>query len=175
MESNNSIYQWLSTVEDHQQDGHQDEGMLLSQDLSSFSANRPLAENQEQVKETALATSIPRIRIPLEISESVRANKHFASKKRNLGPLDETRASSTHETIPGNESHKRSRSSYELRPRHKTREDRYEYKAPSSAVETQSQSRKRRAKKSRGRRHTMNDDFHAINVTGNRLTVSKAL
>ncbi|KGO75334.1 hypothetical protein PITC_001880 [Penicillium italicum] len=73
--------------------------------------------------------------------------------------------------MPGNQSRKISRHSYELRPRHKTREDRYEYKGPSSAADTQSQSRKGRGKKSRGRRHTMNDDFHAINVTGNRLTL----
>ncbi|KAJ5428280.1 hypothetical protein N7445_009734 [Penicillium cf. griseofulvum] len=171
MESNNSIYQWLSTVEDHQQGGQRDEGVLLSHELRSFSTNRALAENQEQVKDTALATNIPRIRIPLEISESVRGNGHLASRKRNSGHLDEIRASPTHETIPGNESHKRSRYSYELRPRHKTREDRYEYKGPSSAVEAQSQSRKRKAKKPRGRRPTMNDEFHAINVTGNRLTL----
>lgn len=29
MESNNPIYQWLSTVEDQEQSHHQDEGMLL--------------------------------------------------------------------------------------------------------------------------------------------------
>lgn len=127
------------------------------------------------MKDTALATSIPRIRIPLETSDNVGGNGHAASRKRDSGHFKETKAPSTHEIIPGNENHKRSRHSYEIRPRHKTREDRYEYKGPSSAVETQSQSRKGRAKKSRGRRHTMNDDFHAINVTGNRLTVSTFL
>ncbi|CAG8899021.1 unnamed protein product [Penicillium egyptiacum] len=142
MESNNPIYQWLSTVEDQEQ-----------------------TENQEQVKDTALEASIPRIRIPLEVSDDVRGNGHPASRKRDSDHLKEN------ETIPGSESHKRSRNCYELRPRYKTREDRYEYKGPSSAVETQSQSRKGRAKKPRGRRHTMNDDFHAINVTGNRLTL----
>ncbi|KAJ6178852.1 hypothetical protein N7519_009313 [Penicillium mononematosum] len=148
MESNNPIYQWLSTVEDQGQ-----------------------TENQEQVKDTALATGIPRIHIPLETSDDLRANGHSASRKRDSRHLKETKASSTHETIPGSEGHKRSRNCYELRPRYKTREDRYEYKGPSSAVETQSQSRKGRAKKPRGRRHTMNDDFRAINVTGNRLTL----
>ncbi|OQE09173.1 hypothetical protein PENVUL_c007G01504 [Penicillium vulpinum] len=128
-------------------------------------------ENQEQVKDTTLATGIPRIRIPLEVSDSVCGNGASARKKRDSGHLEQTKTSSTRETIPGNESHKRSRDGYELRPRHKTREDRYEYKGPSSAVEAQSQSRKGRAKKSRGRRHTMNDDFQAINVTGNRLTL----
>ncbi|KAJ5372559.1 hypothetical protein N7517_004565 [Penicillium concentricum] len=151
MENNNPIYQWLSTVEDHEQSGHQDG-----------------AENQEQVKDTTLTTSIPRIRMPLEISDSVRGNGHSASRKRNSGHLEKTKASSAHETIPGNECHKRSLHSYELRPRHKTREDCYEYKGPSSAVDTH---RKGRAKTARGRRHTMNDDFHAINVTGNRLTL----
>lgn len=138
-------------------------------------ANRALAENQAQTKDTALATSIPRVHIPLDISDSVPGNGHSASRKRASSHLEETKAPPTHETIPGSGSHKRSRQSYELRPRHKTREDRYDYKGPSSAVETQSQSRKGRTKKPRGRRHTMNDDFHAINVTGNRLTVSRLL
>ncbi|KGO75333.1 hypothetical protein PITC_001870 [Penicillium italicum] len=31
MDSNNPIYQWLSTVEDQEQSRHQDEGMLLLQ------------------------------------------------------------------------------------------------------------------------------------------------
>lgn len=166
MESNNPIYQWLSTVE------YQGQSML-SQKLRSLRANRALAINQEQVKDTALATGIPWIRIPLEMSDDMRANGHSASRKRDSCHLNETNAPSTHETIPGSESHKRSRNCYELRPRYKTHENRYEYKGPSSAVETQSQSRKGRAKKPRGRRHTMNDDFRAINVTGNRLTVSR--
>ncbi|CAG7962559.1 unnamed protein product [Penicillium nalgiovense] len=164
MESNNPIYQWLSTVE------YQGQSML-SQKLRSLRANRALAINQEQVKDTALATGIPWIRIPLEMSDDMRANGHSASRKRDSCHLNETNAPSTHETIPGSESHKRSRNCYELRPRYKTHENRYEYKGPSSAVETQSQSRKGRAKKPRGRRHTMNDDFRAINVTGNRLTL----
>ncbi|KAK4865379.1 hypothetical protein LT330_009490 [Penicillium expansum] len=171
MEGNNPIYQWLSTVDEQDQSRHQDGGMLLSQEPRCFRANRALADNQEQVKCTALATAIPRIRIPLEISDSVPGNGHSASRKRDSGHLNETKSSPAHEIIPGNENQKTSRHSYELRPRHKTREDRYEYKGPSSAVDTQSQSRKGRGKKSRGRRHTMNDDFHAINVTGNRLTL----
>ena len=138
-------------------------------------ANRVLAENQAQVKDTALAASIPRIRIPLEISDSLPGSGHSASRKRASSHLEETKTPSTHEIIPGSGSRKRSRQSYELRPRHKTREGRYDYKGPSSAVETQSQSRKGRTKKPRGRRHTMNDDFHAINITGNRLTVSMLL
>ncbi|KAJ5520157.1 hypothetical protein N7463_000610 [Penicillium fimorum] len=146
MESNNPIYQWLSTVEDHEQ----------------------RAESQEQVNDINLTTSIPRVRIPFEISENVCGNGYSAGKKRISGHLDETKASSAHGTIPGSESHKRSRHRYELRPRYKTREDRYEDKGPSSAVEIH---RKGRAKKHRGRRHTINDDFHAINVTGNRLTL----
>lgn len=138
-------------------------------------ADRALAEKQAQMKDTVLATSIPRIRIPLEISDRLPGNGHSASRKRASSHLEETKALPTHETIPGNESHKRSRQSYELKPRRKTREDHYNYKGPSSAVETQSQSRKGRTKKPRGRRHTMNDDFHAINITGNRLTVSRLL
>ncbi|KAJ5154528.1 uncharacterized protein N7500_009967 [Penicillium coprophilum] len=144
MENNSPIYRWLSTVEDHE------------------------AESQGQAKDTTLATNISRTCIPLEISESVHGNENSASRKRNSGHLEHAEGSSTYGTIPGSKGHKVSRQSYELRPRHKTREDRYEYKGPSSAGETH---RKGRAKKPRGRRHTMNDDFHAINVTGNRLTL----
>ncbi|CDM31946.1 unnamed protein product [Penicillium roqueforti FM164] len=130
------------------------------------------SENKEQAKDTAPVTSIPQTRIPFEISDNLRVNGHSASRKRDSGHKG-TKAPSTYETIPRSESHKRSRHSYEIRSRHKTREARYEYKGPSSAVETQSQCRKGRTRKSRGRKHTINDDFHAINITGNRLTLRK--
>lgn len=175
MESKDPIYQWLSSVEDQEQRRHQDGDMMLSQELQNFCAARALVQNQEQVKHTDLATGITRISIPLEMPDSVGGNGLSASRKRDSGHLNETKAPSAHAIMPGNESQKRSRHSYELRPRYKTREDRYEYKGPSSAADTQSQSYKGRGKKSRGRRHTMNDDFHAINVTGNRLTVSRLL
>lgn len=35
MESNNPIYQWLSTVEDQEQSHHQDEGMLCKKHEAS--------------------------------------------------------------------------------------------------------------------------------------------
>lgn len=57
---------------------------------------------------------------------------------------------------------------YERRPRQKTRKDRYEYKAK-EASESYKDKRKRPM---RGRKHTINDEFHASNVARERLTVS---
>lgn len=177
MEQNESpIYQWLSTV-DNQEPSHQQKGgKLLSQERCIFQADRHAGEEQEQVIDTVIATGIQRIpRIALEVSDTMHGLGNSATRKRDADCLKQATALSTHETLLESESHKRSRYSYDPRPRYKTREDRYEYKGPSSAVGFQSQPRKGRAKKPRRRRHTMNDDFHAMNVTGNRLTVSLSL
>lgn len=88
--------------------------------------------------------------------------RSYTSKKRD-GHFDETSAS------PANASRKKPRQNFELKPRHKTREDRYNYKP--NSVEAKSHAKK---VKPRARRQTMNDDFHAMNVTENRLTVRRA-
>lgn len=62
---------------------------------------------------------------------------------------------------------------FERRPRHKTREDRYEYKGSNIHNQHQSSSKGRtRKRKRQSRWHTMNDEFHASNVARERLTVS---
>ncbi|CAL5866199.1 uncharacterized protein PFLUO_LOCUS406 [Penicillium psychrofluorescens] len=62
---------------------------------------------------------------------------------------------------------------YGRKARHKTREDRYEYKAPTSAAKRVSETERPRPKRQRrGRKHTLNDDFQAANVVHSRLTVS---
>jgi hypothetical protein len=62
---------------------------------------------------------------------------------------------------------------YERRPRHRTKDGRYEYKGKTSyaADRKVSEGEKKKTTK-RKRKHTMNDDFHASNVARNRLTVS---
>ncbi|KAI9927741.1 hypothetical protein MW887_002593 [Aspergillus wentii] len=61
------------------------------------------------------------------------------------------------------------RHGYERRPRHKTRHDRYEYKDPVYRAKV---SKKENQKASqRARKHTINDIFHASNVTQDRLTL----
>lgn len=129
-----------------------------------------LGRRADQIRNTGLATNISCI--PLETSEIVPGGGHPATRKRDAGCLEQSKASSTHEPVLRDEGHKRARQSYGLKPRHKTHEDHYEYKGPLSALETQSQPRKGRTKRRGCRKHTMNDDFHAMNVTENRLTVS---
>ncbi|KAJ5780551.1 hypothetical protein N7457_005711 [Penicillium paradoxum] len=168
MESkDNPIYRWLSTVE-QEQSHRQGEGMALSRGCQIFRANRAPGNKQREMSHEESATSISCI--PLDISDVI-GRGHSNTRKRDASCLEESGAPSTHETILGSESHKRSRNTYELRPRHKTREDRYEYKGPSSALGSQSQPRKGRTKKRACRKHTMNDEFQATNVTGSRLTL----
>ena len=65
---------------------------------------------------------------------------------------------------------------YERRPRQKTRKYRYEYKAHGSVTKDASKSHKDKKKRPmRGRKHTLNDEFHASNVARERLTVSCSL
>ncbi|KAJ5565938.1 hypothetical protein N7535_007576 [Penicillium sp. DV-2018c] len=144
MEGNDtSIYQWLSTVEQQQeQSGGQDVGKTHRGTLGADTATR-----------------LPHIQLEL-------GSRTSTTRKRGAGWLEETETS-----IPECDTRKRSRYSYEPRPRHKTRQDRYEYKGPSSSVDAQLQTRGKQTKRSRCRRHTMNDDFHASNVTRNRLTL----
>ncbi|KAJ5624174.1 hypothetical protein N7510_000483 [Penicillium lagena] len=72
----------------------------------------------------------------------------------------------------GQNTEKPRRQDYGLKPRHKTREDRYEYKAPTSAAKRASETERPRTKRQRrGRKHTLNDDFQAANVVHSRLTL----
>lgn len=67
-------------------------------------------------------------------------------------------------------SSKTPRNEYERRPRHKTREDRYDYKP--SVSRSKKQSRQGTTKRvRRGRKEAMIDGFHASNVARERLTV----
>ncbi|KAJ5769310.1 hypothetical protein N7520_003869 [Penicillium odoratum] len=64
--------------------------------------------------------------------------------------------------------------SFDRKPRHKTREDRYEYKGTSASKEL-STAHKDKRKRRRSRKHTMNDVFHAPNVAPKRLTLRGSL
>ncbi|KAJ5114980.1 hypothetical protein NUU61_000739 [Penicillium alfredii] len=67
--------------------------------------------------------------------------------------------------------HKRARHEYERRPRHKTREDRYDYKAPGSGAGIRQKSNKEKKKRPRRRKNIMHDELRAANVTQERLTL----
>ncbi|KAJ5917773.1 hypothetical protein N7454_010148 [Penicillium verhagenii] len=58
---------------------------------------------------------------------------------------------------------------FDRMPRHRTREDRYEYKGADNS-KTQSASQTGKTKRRPSRKHTMNDVFHAANVARERLT-----
>ncbi|KAJ5549233.1 hypothetical protein N7513_006467 [Penicillium frequentans] len=60
--------------------------------------------------------------------------------------------------------------SFDRKPRHKTREDRYEYKG-AGIIRKQSTPYKDKKKRRLGRKQTMNDVFHAPNVARERLTL----
>jgi hypothetical protein len=136
-------------------------------------ADQRTGERQNQDTTAALAAKIPRMQ--LEVLGDLKGPEHSTFRKRNADQLDTMNASRPEEAVPQSKTHKRCRQGYELGLRHKTRDDHYEYRGPSSALGSQSKAPKQKSKKSRGRRHTMNDDFHAINVTENRLTVSRLL
>ncbi|KAI9045561.1 uncharacterized protein KD926_007977 [Aspergillus affinis] len=86
-------------------------------------------------------------------------------------------------SIPGaNESNRKRHSNVELRrrdysrrARYKTKEDRYEYKGKGARAKDTSGSKKRKKTANRIRKHTINDYFHASNVTADRLTLRRSL
>ncbi|XBQ88393.1 hypothetical protein V6000_004019 [Aspergillus fumigatus] len=93
-------------------------------------------------------------------------------------PLDSIRWSpypGKHPIEKGTIIEKVSKGGYERKPRKKTREDHYEYKGSTSCI--QSKQSRTKAKKSSKlvRRHTINDSFHASNVTRDRLTLHSHL
>ena len=68
---------------------------------------------------------------------------------------------------------KEERFRYERQPRHKTKDDHYEYKGKMSHKKGGRVTKtKRRRSTKRNRKHTVNDNFHASNVARDRLTVS---
>jgi hypothetical protein len=133
--------------------------------------DRRTDEKQGRDTSPALAAKIPHIL--LEDSDILKRPEHPSPRKKKADQLDTVNAPRPAKAALQIENLPMPQQNYELKSRHKAREDRYEYKGPSSVIGSQSQVSKSMNRKSRGRRHTMNDDFHAINVTANRLTVSK--
>lgn len=60
---------------------------------------------------------------------------------------------------------------YGRRARHKTKEDRYEYKGKGARRKDISGAKEKKKAANRIRKHTINDDFHASCVPASRLTV----
>ncbi|KAJ5153331.1 uncharacterized protein N7482_009809 [Penicillium canariense] len=60
---------------------------------------------------------------------------------------------------------------YQRRPRRKTRENRYEYRRPSSPRQRPSRPHKNPNKRTKGRKHALDAAFHAPNVARERLTL----
>lgn len=87
----------------------------------------------------------------------------FREQQRSPAPLDRNKVTEINlEGISKREDH-----GYERKPRHKTKEDRYEYKAPKKKDKKNKKKRKSRPK----RKHTINESFYAANVAQGRLTV----
>lgn len=105
--------------------------------------------------------------IALEISNIMPATSRSRFNKRNRdSPAREEESRDQHPP-------KRPSNDYARKPRHKTREDRYEYKAAASSSKHTSRNHKEKTKRPRrSRKQTTNDGFHASNVARERLTVS---
>ncbi|KAJ5614389.1 hypothetical protein N7528_008043 [Penicillium herquei] len=64
---------------------------------------------------------------------------------------------------------------FDRQPRHKTREDHYEYKGGGTEQEQQDSSDRTKKRQKKPRKHTMNDTFHAANVVRERLTLPEKM
>ncbi|KAJ5884922.1 hypothetical protein N7495_009432 [Penicillium taxi] len=60
---------------------------------------------------------------------------------------------------------------YERKPRHKIKDNRYEYKRPKMEKQNSHNQKAKKKRARQGRKHTMNDSFHASNVPRSRLTL----
>ncbi|KAJ5766892.1 uncharacterized protein N7511_004508 [Penicillium nucicola] len=146
------IYQWLSSVKD------------ADQTLDKIAADT----KQQGWGVTAMATTPL---ISLESPGDLPGITRSTHRKRSIDHRGQSRESLHIQSPTRNQDrNKRARHSYERKPRHKTHDDHYEYKEPSAAA-SRPLVRKGKAKNGHGRKHTLNDDFQAVNVTGNRLTI----
>ncbi|GIK01311.1 hypothetical protein Aspvir_005344 [Aspergillus viridinutans] len=105
-----------------------------------------------------------------------RALREGSSFTQRSPPLNRIRWSPYPETHPIEKrtiSEKGSKGGYERKPRHKTKEDRYEYKGSNSRIQGKQSPIKTKKSSKQVRRHTINDNFHASNVPRDRLTVGE--
>ncbi|ODM14679.1 hypothetical protein SI65_09868 [Aspergillus cristatus] len=81
---------------------------------------------------------------------------------------------SLHQRAPLNEiaNPKQETHRYERRPRRKTKEDRYEYKGHDRRADPERSKKKKKKTAKQSRKHTLNRDFHAPNVSQTRLTLA---
>ncbi|KAJ5725840.1 uncharacterized protein N7483_007197 [Penicillium malachiteum] len=64
---------------------------------------------------------------------------------------------------------------FDRQPRHKTREDHYEYKGGGTEQQQQDSSDRTKKRQKKCRKHTLNDTFHAANVARERLTLPEKM
>ncbi|KAJ6031158.1 hypothetical protein N7540_001890 [Penicillium herquei] len=64
---------------------------------------------------------------------------------------------------------------FDRQPRHKTREDHYEYKGGRTEQQQQETSDRTKKRQRKCRKHTINDTFHAANVVRERLTLPEKM
>lgn len=157
-----SIYQWLSkTTEDSQPRSAR--GMMLC-GIRSVRVKVTDFVFDADHSPTVGSAKHP-VTVPADL-EALNAAQGSTPGKRTRG-ADQKDAREQHPP-------KKARNEYERRPRHKTREDRYDYKPSGSTSKPQSRQEKTKRLR-RGRKQTMNDGFHASNVARERLTVRTSL
>lgn len=153
-----SIYQWLSKATESTEPPPAQGTMLYRPDLhAKITDPTPVVNDPPPVDSAKHFDSFP-----------ADLDAHNAAQNSTKGKR--TRGAGREDAL---EDHppKKPRNEFERRPRHKTREDRYDYKPNGSRGK--SQSRRGKTKKlRRSRKESMNDGFHASNVPRERLTVS---
>ncbi|EPS26970.1 hypothetical protein PDE_01910 [Penicillium oxalicum 114-2] len=136
------VQQWLASVP---------EGSLSEAGWDSTAVPRPTTLESEGERH-----------VPLEPTEIVPSMPALITRGKEQRKQDFTAQASHRSTV----------NPYERKSRRKTRDDKYEYKRQTSKTIGQSEGRRDRVKGARvSRKYTINDAFHASNVTQGRLTL----
>lgn len=161
------IYRWLSRVTGSGQAiGASGAGVLAGEPYTC----PPLTEISDYVDGINPAHPLKSFPVALESTELAPQVRWPHSKKR-------MRDSPTRKEHPQDEPRsEKPVNDYQCKPRHRTREDRYEYKIAGSSRKNASEAPEQKTKRQRrSRKQAMNDEFHASNVARNRLTVCRLL
>lgn len=166
--SDHSIYRWLSRVVGT----GQSPGASCAGVSGGGRCTSPLPPpgGTAQVDATKKANPLTSLLTALETTDIAPDLPwvHFSKRKRRTPTRDEHPRDQPPAMKPDN--------GYERKPRHRTRKDRYEYKAPGISNKNPSNADKHKAKRQRrSRKQTLNDGFHASNIARNRLTVRTGL
>lgn len=174
MESgNNSIHEWLANVTDSLRSPQEVPALDQSSNVQQISGtHRMLDEVANGVLD--LTEALPTVPKISQVTSGEPVRGHHAADGKRLPRMPLVLVEDR--DLPQKSRKRKRQDTFERRPRHKTREDRYEYKGSNTGIQQQSTSKAHKKKRVRQSRwHTMNDEFRASNVARERLTVSSTL